>query len=154
MSDLIHEAASNGMGSLSQTFSRCAAGLSLEAGFNVQLALSIRFEYFFPGTPVLTSQKAHALVQVSPIIINVAVPLPKHSFKLGHDASSQTVYSLFFLNLDFSCATLSEFEALIRIQLGFLNTSVVSSIFIGTFEVLFWPFCFIDGSYSVILFPL
>ena len=47
MSDLIHAAASNGMGSLSQTFSRCAAGSSLEAGFNVQLELSIRFEYFF-----------------------------------------------------------------------------------------------------------
>ena len=47
MSDLIHAAASNEMGSLSQTFSRCATGFSFEAGFTVQFELSIRFEYFF-----------------------------------------------------------------------------------------------------------
>ena len=36
MSDLIHAAASDGMGSLSQTFSRCAAGFSLRAGSDIE----------------------------------------------------------------------------------------------------------------------
>ena len=48
-----------------------------------------------PGFPVLTSQKAHALVHVSPIIMNVACFFPQHSVILGQFASSQTVTSLF-----------------------------------------------------------
>src|SRR5690606_26428854 len=44
-----------------------------------------------PGLPVLIAQKLHARVQVSPKIINVAVPLPQHSPIFGHLASSQTV---------------------------------------------------------------
>ncbi len=47
--------------------------------------------------PVLTLQKAQALVQVSPIIINVACFLLQHSLILGQEASSQTVKRLFFL---------------------------------------------------------
>ena len=39
------------------------------------------------GFPVLTSQNAHALVQVSPIIINVACFLLQHSVILGQFAS-------------------------------------------------------------------
>ncbi len=39
------------------------------------------------GKPVLTSQKAHALVHVSPIIINVACLLLQHSVILGQLAS-------------------------------------------------------------------
>ena len=41
----------------------------------------------FPGLPVLTSQKAHALVHVSPIIINVACFLLQHSVIFGQFAS-------------------------------------------------------------------
>ena len=41
----------------------------------------------FPGLPVLTSQKAQALVHVSPIIINVACLLLQHSVIFGQLAS-------------------------------------------------------------------
>ena len=43
------------------------------------------------GRPCATSQKGQRRVQISPIIMKVAVPLPKHCGKLGHAASSQTV---------------------------------------------------------------
>ena len=65
MSDLIHAAATSGMGSLSQTFSGCAAGFSLEAGVNVQFALSIRFGYCVSGTLVLT-EAHHTNVRLNP----------------------------------------------------------------------------------------
>src|SRR5690606_13159994 len=45
------------------------------------------------GRPVLMSQKPQERVQVSPSMRNVAVPLPQHSPRLGHMASSQTVCS-------------------------------------------------------------
>ena len=47
MSDLLHAATPNGMGGLSQTFARCAAGFLLKAGFNIQFVLFDRFEYVF-----------------------------------------------------------------------------------------------------------
>ena len=43
------------------------------------------------GLPWPTSQNGQRLVQISPIIIKVAVPLLKHSCRLGQAASSQTV---------------------------------------------------------------
>ena len=43
------------------------------------------------GIPFLTEQYRQPLVQVSPSNINVAVPLPQHSGRLGQHASSQTV---------------------------------------------------------------
>ena len=49
----------------------------------------------FLGFPVLTSQKAHALVQISPIIKKVACRLLQHSVILGQLASWQTVTKLF-----------------------------------------------------------
>src|SRR3989339_694512 len=45
------------------------------------------------GIPVLTLQNPQLLVQVSPKIINVAVLLFQHSARLGHFASSQTVFN-------------------------------------------------------------
>ena len=48
------------------------------------------------GFPVLTLQKEHALVQVSPIIINVACLLLQHSEIFGQLASWQTVWSFFY----------------------------------------------------------
>ncbi len=47
------------------------------------------------GLPCPTSQKGQRRVHLSPMIINVAVPLPKHSPMLGQEASSQTVTNLF-----------------------------------------------------------
>src|SRR5438067_8781883 len=45
------------------------------------------------GRPCATSQNGQRRVQVSPRIMKVAVPLPKHSAMFGQDASSQTVCS-------------------------------------------------------------
>ena len=44
--------------------------------------------------PVLTLQKAQALVQVSPMIMKVACFFDQHSPMLGQPASSHTVTSL------------------------------------------------------------
>ena len=44
-----------------------------------------------PGNPVLTLQKAHARVQVSPMIMNVACFFYQHSPMFGQPASSHTV---------------------------------------------------------------
>ncbi len=46
---------------------------------------------FQVGRPVLTLQNPHRRVQVSPRIMNVAVPRSQHSPTLGHAASWQTV---------------------------------------------------------------
>ena len=43
------------------------------------------------GRPVATAQNLHARVQMSPRIMNVAVPAPQHSPIFGHLASSHTV---------------------------------------------------------------
>ena len=46
------------------------------------------------GRPWPTSQNGQRRVHLSPMIMNVAVPLPKHSPMFGQLASSQTVCSL------------------------------------------------------------
>ena len=46
------------------------------------------------GRPWPTSQKGQRRVHLSPMIMKVAVPLPKHSPMLGQLASSHTVCSL------------------------------------------------------------
>ena len=48
---------------------------------------------------VLTEQKRHPRVHVSPISIKVAVPLFQHSPIFGHLASSHTVLSFRFRDL-------------------------------------------------------
>ena len=53
------------------------------------------------GLPVLTSQNLQALVQISPIIINVACFLLQHSAIFGQFASWQTVFKLFLLIIFF-----------------------------------------------------
>src|SRR5258707_3074591 len=45
------------------------------------------------GRPCATSQNGQRRVQMSPRIMKVAVPLPKHSAMFGHEASSHTVCS-------------------------------------------------------------
>ena len=47
---------------------------------------------FHVGFPVLTLQKPQRRVQVSPRIMNVAVPRCQHSPMFGHAASWQTVW--------------------------------------------------------------
>ena len=48
---------------------------------------------FQVGLPVLTLQNPQRRVQMSPRIMNVAVPRSQHSPTLGHAASRQTVCS-------------------------------------------------------------
>ncbi len=47
------------------------------------------------GLPVFTEQNLQARVQISPKIMNVAVPLPQHSDILGHLPLTQIVCSFF-----------------------------------------------------------
>src|SRR3954464_14370635 len=47
---------------------------------------------FHVGLPVLTLQKPQRRVQVSPMVMNVAVPRSQHSPTFGHAASWQTVW--------------------------------------------------------------
>ena len=47
------------------------------------------------GRPWPTSQNGQRRVHLSPMIMKVAVPLPKHSPMLGQEASSHTVTKLF-----------------------------------------------------------
>jgi hypothetical protein len=46
------------------------------------------------GRPWPTSQNGQRRVHLSPMIMKVAVPLPKHSPMLGQEASSHTVWQL------------------------------------------------------------
>ena len=74
------------------------------------------------GFPVLTSQKPQALVQVSPMIIKVAVPIDQHSYIFGHEASSQTVFS-FFSFIKFFSSIYSE----PRFALTFIHSGLFGS---------------------------
>src|SRR6056297_3232087 len=49
-----------------------------------------------PGFPVFTPQNLHERVQISPKIINVAVPLFQHSPMFGHVPLVQMVCNLYF----------------------------------------------------------
>lgn len=44
----------------------------------------------------MVAQNLHLRVQIFPIIMKVAVPLPQHSARLGHLPSTQMVCKLFF----------------------------------------------------------
>ena len=57
------------------------------------------------GRPWATSQKGQRRVQMSPMIMKVAVPWPKHSPRLGQLASSHTVCRPFSRSARFSRAT-------------------------------------------------
>src|SRR4051794_4222051 len=98
------------------------------------------------GRPCATSQNGQRRVQISPRIMKVAVPLPKHSAMFGHEASSHTVcsfcrrrMSLISWKREFGLA------ARTRIQDGF--GSVVAR---GTMRiVLLLPFSFTPASRMV-----
>src|SRR5882757_7392852 len=83
------------------------------------------------GRPWATSQKGQRRVQMSPMIMKVAVPLPKHSPRLGQAASSQTVCRLLARSAALMRATSGVPWVLARIQLGLRSGSVVASILIG-----------------------
>jgi len=74
------------------------------------------------GSPVLTLQKAHARVHVSPMIMNVACFFSQHSPILGQPASSQTVTSPCSLTIARVAAHCAEPGALTLIQLGLRAT--------------------------------
>src|SRR5699024_9568999 len=82
------------------------------------------------GSPVLTAQKRHPRVHVSPNIINVAVCLSlQHSCRLGHLASSQTVFSRFLRINFFKFLYESDVLILIFYQSVFRRLSSVLVVF-------------------------
>jgi hypothetical protein len=78
------------------------------------------------GFPVLTWQNLQALVQVSPKIIKVAVPVAQHSPRLGHLASSQTVKSFFSRKLFLIEKKISPLGIVVLSQGGLRSKSVNS----------------------------
>ena len=71
------------------------------------------------GFPVFTSQNAHPLVQVSPIIIKVACFLLQHSVIFGQLASWQTVFRLFLFTISLVLKKVFVSKIFDLIQLGF-----------------------------------
>src|SRR5699024_2747051 len=89
------------------------------------------------GSPVLTAQKRHPRVHVSPNIINVAVCLSlQHSCRLGHLASSQTVFSRFLRFNFFKFLYESDVLILIFNQSGFRKISSFLAIY--TLSLFLW----------------
>ena len=83
------------------------------------------------GRPWATSQNGQRRVQMSPMIMKVAVPLPKHSPRFGQLASSQTVCSLLARSASLMRATSGVPWVLARIQFGLRSGWTVGSILIG-----------------------
>src|SRR6201991_3441455 len=79
------------------------------------------------GRPWATSQNEQRRVQTSPRIMKVAVPLEKHSWMFGHEASSHTVTSEFSRRRAFSCCTALPWGRRTRIQPGLRNVGTVVS---------------------------
>ena len=98
------------------------------------------------GRPWPTSQNGQRRVHLSPMIMKVAVPLPKHSPILGHEASSHTVTNWFSRRIFLmSEKRLLGLAALTRIQAGFLRTSAAWTL-IGMRASLAAAFCLMLGS--------
>jgi len=74
------------------------------------------------GFPCATSQKGHRRVQISPIIMNVAVPWEKHSGRFGQLASSQTDASFRDLRMPLIRSTSGFAVSRILIQSGLRNS--------------------------------
>src|SRR5947209_1716160 len=95
------------------------------------------------GRPCATSQNGQRRVQMSPRIMKVAVPLPKHSAMFGQEASSQTVCSFWRRRMSL-ISWKREFGlgARTRIQAGFGSGAPR-----GTMRMVFaWPFSFTPAS--------
>ena len=83
------------------------------------------------GRPWPTSQNGQRRVQMSPMIMKVAVPPEKHSPRFGQDASSQTLCSLCLRSSCLMRSTSGETGMRTRIQSGFFGSSSVGMIFTG-----------------------
>src|SRR5690606_38105007 len=83
------------------------------------------------GRPWATSQNGQRRVQISPMIMKVAVPPTKHSLRFGQDASSHTVCSLFARSLRLISSTLGELDNRTRIQSGLRGIRSVAITFTG-----------------------
>ncbi|MCY1455418.1 hypothetical protein D9M71_725510 [compost metagenome] len=116
------------------------------------------------GRPWPTSQNGQRRVQMSPMIMKVAVPPEKHSPRFGQDASSQTLCSLCLRNSCLMRSTSGEIGMRTRIQSGLRGNSSVGMIFTGiraTFcaprslvptSTLAGPFC-AASAMTVMVFP-
>ncbi|MCY1491555.1 hypothetical protein D9M68_253430 [compost metagenome] len=83
------------------------------------------------GRPWPTSQNGQRRVQMSPMIMKVAVPPEKHSPRFGQDASSQTLCSLCLRSSCLMRSTSGDTGMRTRIQSGFFGSSSVGMIFTG-----------------------
>src|SRR5471030_1840225 len=83
------------------------------------------------GRPWPTSQNGQRRVQMSPMIMKVAVPPEKHSPRFGQDASSQTLCSLCLRSKALMRSTSGETGIRTRIQSGLRGNSSVGIIFTG-----------------------
>ncbi|MDT4873956.1 hypothetical protein D3C80_1580130 [compost metagenome] len=83
------------------------------------------------GRPWPTSQKGQRRVQMSPMIMKVAVPPEKHSPRFGQEASSQTLCSLCLRSSCLIRATSGDAGISTRIQSGLRGMSSVGMIFTG-----------------------
>src|SRR4051812_28023850 len=98
------------------------------------------------GRPWATSQNGQRRVQMSPRIMKVAVPLPKHSAIFGQDASSQTVWRLRARRTSFTSWNLeSGMAARTRIHAG-LASGARGTILIGMRAVFAAPFSLVPAS--------
>src|SRR5579863_910337 len=80
------------------------------------------------------------------MIMNVAVPLPKHSPMLGQEASSQTVCRWLSRRIFFRRATSGVAQDCTRIQEGLRSGVTVGSIFTGMRAIFSWALSFLPGS--------
>ena len=83
------------------------------------------------GRPCPTSQNGQRRVQISPMIIKVAVPPEKHSPRFGQAASSHTLCSLCLRSSALTRATSGEVAMGTRIHSGLRGISSVGRIFTG-----------------------
>src|SRR5512134_709178 len=101
------------------------------------------------GLPWATSQNGQRRVQMSPMIMKVAVPPAKHSPRFGQDASSHTVCRRFSRSTPLSRPTAGLAGERARIHGGLRSARVVVSILIGMRAVFAAPRCFISSSFMI-----
>jgi hypothetical protein len=82
------------------------------------------------GFPVFTLQNLHALVQISPSIMNVAVPLAPHSAALGHLPLVQMVCRWFSFTTLFIHLYSSVPGSFILSQSGFETFLLIFTIYV------------------------
>ncbi|MNG06672.1 hypothetical protein D3C84_899280 [compost metagenome] len=91
------------------------------------------------GRPWPTSQNGQRRVQMSPMIMKVAVPPEKHSPRFGQEASSQTLCSLCLRSKALIRSTSGDAGMRTRIQSGLRGSSSVGMILTGIRATLSAP---------------